>query len=70
MSGDREWNVSESKPADAPAFNANELAQMEEAYQQYALLAAAYERVIQLEDCPLRKEQLRSLLCQLHEDNK
>ena len=45
-------------------------AEWEEAYQQYAQLADAYERVIRLEDCPLRKQQLCSLLDQLHEDNK
>lgn len=43
---------------------------MEEYYQRYALLAASYEKTIEMEDCPLRKQQLQSLLDLLHEDNK
>lgn len=52
------------------AMEAQYMAEHEEAYQRFDQQVKAYEHVIELEDCPLRKQQLTSLLGMLCEDNK
>lgn len=44
--------------------------QMDEAYAAFAALHRAYEEVIRLEGCPVRRERLLMMLDDVREENK
>ena len=51
-------------------FSDSELELLDKAYEMYSSLCTAYEKVIELEDDPVRKVQLQVLLGLCAEDNK
>ena len=53
-----------------PGLTPEEIQQMDEAYYKYDKTCKAYLALIDLEEDPVRKEQLGNLLADLHEDNK
>jgi hypothetical protein len=57
---------------DGPPFFADrdEMDEHQTAAEIYAQTREAYNHVIECEDCPLRREQLISLRCQLDEENR
>jgi hypothetical protein len=65
-----DYTITNVAIGDPSPEDAEEAAQMEAAYQEYDSLVMAYQKVIGLEQDPVRRGMLEAFLADLHEENK